>query len=236
MKKTIFILSALIFGLSFSAVSQKTRVAISAGIDAFNLSRTIQGADKDGEYRIGIIAGMQLEVPLCKKGNFSFQPDFHYVQKGAASIPGTPVNNKIYTALRYAELAPNFVYNFNRSKGTFYLGAGPYLSFNLPSKNVSHTAGSPNVETDISFGDAVANDLKGIDYGGNFVMGYRMANGIFVSANYIQGARNLVPEDVLALTGNADNKIKNIGFSLRVGFLFKTIMKEKEKERVRKKK
>ena len=31
------------------------------------------------------------------------------------------------------------------------------------------------------------------------VMGYRMANGIFVSLNYIQGARNLIPEEKLAL-------------------------------------
>jgi outer membrane protein OmpA-like peptidoglycan-associated protein len=221
MKKTIFILTAFIFCLSLTALSQKTRVGVTGGIDAANLSRTIGGADRDGEYRIGLIAGIQLEVPLGKKNKFSFQPDLHYIQKGAAQIPGTPNFNQVYTALRYAELATNIVHNFNSQKGTFYLGGGPYLGLPLPSKNVTHSAGAPNVETDITFGNALTNDLKGVDYGGNFVMGYRMKNGIFVSANYIQGARNLVPDDKLALPASANDKIKNIAFALRVGYLFK---------------
>lgn len=220
MKKTIFILTAFIFCLHITALSQKTRVGITGGISFANLSRTISGADRDGEYRIGVITGLQLEVPLCKKGNFSFQPDLHYIQKGAAQIPTTPAFNKVYTALRYAELATNFVYNFNASKGTFYLGGGPYVGLPLPSKNVNHSAGAPNVETNISFGNAIANDLKGVDYGGDVVMGYRMKNGIFASVNYIQGARNLVPEDKLALAASKDDKIKNIAFAIRVGYLF----------------
>jgi Outer membrane protein beta-barrel domain len=226
MKKTIFILTVFSLCLSITALSQKTRVGVTGGIDAANLSRTIGGADKDGEYRIGIMSGFQLEVPLGKKNKFSFQPDLHYIQKGASTIPTTPVFNKIYTALRYAELAPNFVRNFkNKKEGTFYLGGGPYIGFNLPSKNVTHAPGTPNVETDISFGNAVANDYRGVDYGGNVVMGYRMANGIFVSLNYIQGARNLIPQEKLDLAGAANDKVKNIGFGIRVGYLFKNSSK-----------
>ena len=221
MKKTIFILTALIFCLNITTLAQKTRVGITGGISFANLSRTIGGADQDGEYKIGLIGGFQLEVPLGKKNKFSFQPDLHYIQKGAAQIPTTPTFNRIYTALRYAELTPNFVYNFNRNKGTFYLGGGPYLDLPLPSKNVTHAAGTPNVETDISFGQTVTNDLRGVDYGGDVVMGYRMKNGIFVAANYLQGARNLIPQKILDLPGNADNKIKNIAFAIRVGYLFK---------------
>jgi hypothetical protein len=228
MKKTIFIFTAFIFCLSFTALSQKTRVGITGGISFANLSRTIGGADKDGEYRIGVTGGMQLEVPLGKKNKFSFQPDMRYIQKGASQIPTTPLLNKIYTALRYAELATNFVRNCNGKKGTFYLGGGPYIGLPLPSKNVTHAPGAPNVETDISFGNAIANDLRGVDFGGNVVMGYRMRNGIFVSANYIQGARNLVPDDKLALPGSADDKIKNIAFAIRFGYLFSNTAKEKK--------
>ena len=228
MKKMIFFLTAFIFCLNITVLSQKTRVGITGGISFANLSRTIGGADKDGEYRIGVITGLQLEVPLCKKGNFSFQPDLHYIQKGAAEIPSTPTLNRIYTALRYAELFPNFVYNFNASKGTFYLGGGPYVGLPLPSKNVTHSAGGTNVETNISFGNAIANDLKGVDYGGNVVMGYRMKNGIFACVNFIQGARNLVPEDKLALAASKDDKIKNIAFGIRFGYLFNNTQKEKK--------
>ena len=223
MKKTIFILTAFIFCLNITALSQKTRVGVTGGISVANLSKTIGGADKDGEYRLGVMVGFQLEVPLCKK--FSFQPDLHYIQKGASIIPTTPTLNKIYTALRYAELAPNFVYNWKAGKGVFYLGGGPYVGLPLPSKNVTHAAGAANVETDISFGNALTNDLKGVDYGGNVVMGIRLGNGIIVSANYIQGARNLVPNDKLDLPAFADDKIKNIAFAIRVGYLFKNTSK-----------
>lgn len=225
MKKVIFIFSVFTICLSTAALSQKARVGVTGGINFANLSRTIGGLDKDGDYRIGLIGGMLVDVPLCKKGRISFQPDLRYTQKGAAEQLIAPVIEN-YTALRYAELAPNFVYNFNNKKGgDFYLGAGPYISFPLPSKKVSHTAGSPDVTTDISFGNAVANDLKGVDYGADFVMGYRLKNGIFVSLNYTQGARNLVPDDVLKLPASTDDKIKNISFGIRVGFLFKATSK-----------
>ena len=95
-------------------------------------------------------------------------------------------------------------------------------------KHVTHSAGAPKVEADISYGNAVANDLKGVDYGGNFVMGYRMKNGIFACVNFIQGARNLVPEDKLALAVSKDDKIKNIAFGIRVGYLFNNTAKEKK--------
>ena len=225
MKKTILIVTAFIFCLNITALSQKTRVGVTGGISFANMSRTIGGADMDGEYRIGIMGGLQLEVPMCKKGKFSFQPDFHYIQKGATTIPTTPAFNKIYTALRYAELAPNVVYNFTAGKGVFYLGAGPYISFNLPSKNVTHSAGADKVETDVSFGNAVANDMRGVDYGGNGVMGFRMGNGIFVAINYIQGARNLVPQEKLDIPASANDKVKNIAFGIRVGYLFKNAAK-----------
>lgn len=229
MKKTIFILTAFIFCLSFTALSQKARVGVNGGISFANISRTIAGADRDGEYRIGVVGGLQLEVPLCKKGKFSFQPDMHYIQKGASTIPTTPTINRAYTALRYAELAPNFVYNFKTGKGgAFYLGGGPYIAFNLPSKKVTHAPGADKVETDVSFGNAIANDIRGVDIGGNAVMGFRLGNGIFVAANFIQGARNLVPKDVSELPASADDKIKNIAFALRVGYLFSNAPKEKK--------
>jgi hypothetical protein len=229
MKKTIFIFTVFILFLNIAALSQKARVGVTGGIAFANISRTIGGADRDGEYRIGVTAGMQLEVPLCKKGNFSFQPDMHYIQKGAGEIPSTPTINKLYTALRYAEFFPNFVYNFKAGKGgVFYLGGGPYVALPLQSKKVSHSPGADKVETDISFGNAVANDMRGVDFGGNVVMGFRLGNGIFIAANYIQGGRNLVPSEVSDLPASGNDKVKNIAFALRVGYLFRATQKEKK--------
>jgi hypothetical protein len=229
MKKTIFILTALIFCLSFTAMSQKTRVGITGGLVNANLSRTIGGFGKDGQYKIGLIGGLQLEVPLGKKNKFSFQPDLHYIQKNTSEKPSTPTIDKIYTGLRYAELAPNFVLNFfGKKKGAFYVGGGPFLSLPLPSKKVNKLVGAPKTETDVSFGNLVANDFKGVDYGGNVVMGYRTSGGIFISASYIQGARNLVPDKILEIPASANDKIKDIAFAIRLGCLINNKSKMKK--------
>jgi hypothetical protein len=215
MKKAIIIFIAFIFCFQLAGYSQ-SRVGLTGGIEIANLSRTIGGQDKDGDYRIGIAGGMLVDMPFGKKKKFSFQPSVEYVQKGAAEKAQAPVN-KQYTALRYAELFPGLVYNMKSGKtkaSTFYIGVGPFVDFNLPSKKVSHIPGN-NIETDVSFGDQVANDFRGIDYGGRVILGYRTAMGIFVSLDYTQGGRNLAPVD------NGD-KIKSIAFGIRLGYLFKS--------------
>src|SRR6202008_3594542 len=115
----------------------------------------------------------------------------------------------------------NFVRNIKCGKSkasTLYFGGGPYIAFNLPSKKVEHIPGN-DIETDVSFGDQPANDLRGIDYGGNAIIGYRTGMGVSVSLHYTQGARNLVPVE------NGD-KIKNIAFGIRIGYLFRNAPKK----------
>ncbi|MBS1758975.1 MAG: PorT family protein [Bacteroidetes bacterium] len=221
MKKVILTLAVFTLCFSIAGFAQRARVAITGGLNAAKITRSISGYNQSGEYKIGLITGMMLEAPICKKGNFSFQPDLRYTQKGTAEQLLAPVVRK-YTALRYAELATNFVYNVKDKKhdATFYLGAGPFLALPLPSKKVEHTAGSPNVNTDISWGNLAANDYKGVDYGADFTMGYRNKHGVFVAFNYTQGARNLVPSAILDIPGSERDKVKNMSFALRVGYLF----------------
>jgi hypothetical protein len=57
-------------------------------------------------------------------------------------------------------------------------------------------------------------------------MGYRNKAGIFVGLNYTQGARNLVPNAVLDIPASKNDKVKNIAFGIRVGFLFKSDSKK----------
>ena len=215
MKKAIFIFIAFLFCFQLTGNAQKARVGLTGGISIANLSRSIGGIGKDGDYKIGIAGGMLVDLPFGKKQQWSFQPSADYVQKGA-SEPATAPVNKAYTALRYAELPVNFVRNFKCGKAktsTFYLGGGPYIAFNLPSKKVEHIPGN-DIETDVNFGELAASDMKGLDYGGNVILGFRTGSGIIVSAHYTQGARNLAPLD------NGD-KIKNIAFGFRLGYLFK---------------
>ncbi len=222
MKKTIFILSAFVLCMNISGFSQKSRVGMTSGLSTSTLCRTIGGVKKDVNYRVGYVGGLQLEVPLGKKQKFSFQPDLTYIQKGGSINPVAPATDKLNIALRYAQLAPNFVYNckVKLTNGFFYFGAGPYIGFNLPSKKITVSATGEKIETDVSFGNAVANDVKGIDYGGNCIIGYRTKYGLFVSANHIFGLRNLVPDAILALPVSANDKTRNHGFAVRLGYYF----------------
>ena len=213
MKKTLFIFILFFLTLQFSGNAQ-ARVGLTGGLSFANLSRTISGADRDGEYHIGMAGGMMLDVPLGKKKRFSFQPAVDYVQKGAGEVATAPVN-KAYTALRYIEVPLNVVYNLKWGKNTLYFGGGPFIDLDLPSKKVSKIPGN-KIETDVAFGNTNADDLNGIDFGGNAVLGFRVPMGIFVSFNYTQGARNL-----LAVDDNTDDKIKSIAFGIRIGYLFK---------------
>jgi hypothetical protein len=194
----------------------EARIGLTGGLSFANLSRTLGGLDKDGDYRIGVAGGMMLNVPFGKTKRFAFQPAVDYVQKGAAEVALTPVN-RAYTALRYAELPLNIVYNLKWGKSVLYFGGGPYIDFDLPSKKVSRIPGN-KIESDFLFGNTNADDMKGIDYGGNFLIGLRIPMGVSVSLHYTQGARNLVPVD-------NNDKIKSIAFGIRIGYLFKSASK-----------
>lgn len=72
------------------------------------------------------------------------------------------------------------------------MGLGPSLDFNLPSKRVAITDDN-KVYNDILFGQTAENDVKGIDYGFNFLAGWRTSPGFFIMVNYNKGLRDLSP-------------------------------------------
>ena len=157
----------------------------------------------------GFLGGMIIDVPLGD--NISFQPQLNYVQKG--NLSREDANQRIYNALRYVELPANFVYNLNAGNTVFYLGAGPSIAFNVPSKKVTKPEEGESTYTDILFGKTPENDFKGMDYGVNFLLGIRFGS-TFLSGFYNMGLRNLNPKE------GADD-IKNKCFGIQIGYLFK---------------
>jgi hypothetical protein len=214
MKKMIFILSLLVLCLQFSALAQKSRVGIFAGPVFSDIRGTVDGKELVGETKPGFAAGFLVDAPINM--HLSFQPALYYVQKGTITQKplGPTKKDKISTELRYVDLALNFLYNTNKTAGNFFIGAGPYVSFNLPSKFLTKSPGDLQSETDITFGNTIAETYRGIDFGANFLMGYRLKGGFFVSANYSLGLRNLLPEGSLS-TGD----IKNNFFGVSLGWL-----------------
>lgn len=214
MKKLFFLSAAFVFCLQINGFSQKSRVGFSTGFTAANMYGKIGGARIKDDPKSGITFSLLMDAPLGKS-HISFQPTLNYVQKGRVTFnENTSANTlKEWVALRYAELQTNFLYNTNGAKGNWYIGAGPSLAFDLPSKKVSKTE-DLKTETNLSFGKEANNDYRGYDFGANMLTGYRLKGGFFVAFNYTVGIRNLVPVQ----DGTSDN-IRNHYWGLRVGFL-----------------
>ncbi|MEI2740696.1 MAG: outer membrane beta-barrel protein [Chitinophagaceae bacterium] len=205
MNKRILVLAISVLCFQMAGFSQ-TRVGLSAGVSVANMKGRV-----DGDGKAGVMASLVLDVPMCKKKNFSFYPTLSYVQKGVVEPhPEGTLIDKQYIATRYMELATNVIYNIPGEKTTFYLGAGPSADFNLPSKRVSITDGD-KVTTDLLMGSTPENEMRGVDYGLNFMGGFRTASGFFFNLNYNKGIRNLVP---LEATGSLKNQY--IGIQLGV--------------------
>lgn len=210
MKKLIFILSLLVLCLQFTGFAQKSRVGILVGPVFSNLRGKVDGKKLNGDTKTGFAAGFIVDAPI--KNHLSFQPALYYVQKGAITQkPLQPtIKDRISTELRYADLALNFVYNTNGAKANFYIGAGPYAGFNLPSKFLTKSPGNIKTQSDLTFGNKAQN-YRGIDFGANAIAGYRFKCGVFMAANYSLGLRNLIPK---GSSSAGDTKNTCFGFSL----------------------
>ncbi len=214
MKKVLFLLAAFVFCLQINGFSQKSKVGFYTGYTSANMYGKIDGARVKDDALPGITFGLVMDAPIAKS-HISFAPSLAYVQKGRVTFnENTRASNlKEWIALRYAELNANFVYNTNGAKGNWFIGGGPSISFDLPSKKVSKTD-DLKTENNITFGQEANCDVRGIDYGANLLTGYRLKGGFFVSFNYTVGIRNLVPVQ----DGN-DNNIRNHSWGLKLGFL-----------------
>ena len=214
MKKAMLLMAVSVLCLQFTARSQKTRAALVGGVTLASMTGELNGNDNDYEKKVGYTVGVMTETPIMTS-RFSFSPGLHFVQKGTQQRPplGTLIT-KSYVALRYVELNANFTYRAPGVKGNFFAGAGPSLSFKVPSKKGT-MIDEDKTENDINFGNTIDKDLRGMDYGVNFLLGYRLAAGFFVTANYNMGIRDLRP-----VPESGPSEVKNRYFGLQIGWLF----------------
>jgi hypothetical protein len=213
MKKTILLLVVVLLCLQYAALSQKTRVAVVGGVTISSMSGQLGGNDNNYEKKPGFTLGLMIDAPVTD--HISFFPGLHYVQKGTHQRPpvGTLIT-KSYISLRYVELNGNFIYHSNGSKGNFFIGAGPSLGFKVPSKKGTQID-DEKTESDVNFGNSIDKDIKGVDYGVNFLLGFRMSKGFMVTGNYNYGIRDLRPVDE-----SGPDEIHNMYFGIQIGWLF----------------
>jgi hypothetical protein len=201
MKRTIITLTAFIFFM-YAATAQKAQIGFTAGSTLANYKIKDGSDDQSGNSKAGFTAGVIVNLPAGK--NFMIQPGVNWVGKGSKDEEDGHTGSITVNSI---EIPVNFLY---KSTGGFFIGAGPSASFAVSGK-----AKFDDVSADLHFGNSNDDDLKGFDFGANFVTGYQSPGGFMVAANFNQGLSNLVPGDA------GEGSIKSHYFGIRLGYVLK---------------
>ena len=213
MKKSITI-TAMLFLLTGMLYAQKTSIGFHAGSTFSNQIWKYENESLTLDHIFGFQAGIVADLPL---GNhISIQPGLNFLQKGAnLKEEQSGITYEQIIRSSNIEIPLNFLYNTRGKSGNFFVGVGPAVSFALGGKFKEKVTNEEDFEEDISFGnDEQEDDLRGLDFGINALVGYQFKPGFFISANYNLGLRNLTPG------GNADDgTMKSRYFGIRIGYM-----------------
>lgn len=143
--------------------------------------------------------------------NFAIQPGLSLQGKGGKFSDGDIFEIEEGSGtinLMSLEIPVNAVYYIPAgTAGSVLVGAGPYLGY-----NISGNGKSGNVSEDIEFGSEQG-EFKRVDYGINFLAGFKISNGLLINAGYGLGLGNVV--------NTVDEvKTRNHVISVGIGFEF----------------
>lgn len=236
MKKIFLLYVIMIFSISTFAQSKNDKSSgISFGAKVGWGSATTSGEPQSGIFKQKVetfYIGGTVNIPLAEM--FSVQSGLTLISKGfkssaygdalarlsagASLIAGTPINFTSFDVRYnpwYLEVPVNAIVNFEVGSDKVLVGAGPYIGFGLFGKQTASgtlNETAYNESSDIKFGSSSTNDLKAIDFGLNFLLGYQLSNGLSANACYGLG---------LSPIGTADgSSSKNRVFSIGVGIAF----------------
>jgi hypothetical protein len=213
MKTRLFsLIMILMVSASLTVAQNKTSFAVLGGVNFQNLNGKYSNGNKlTNDMLLGFHAGINIQLPLAPE--IYFQPGLTYAVKGA----------KISTVkykLSYVELPLNVVYKALLGSGYFMLGFGPYVAYGIGGKVVpeSGTTSKITFKKSMESGDVDFTVYKPFDAGGNILVGYEMAGGIFLQLDTQLGMLNIYPEN--SSGSNDISTMKNTGFGFSLGYRF----------------
>ncbi len=210
--KKLLCLTLLFAGCYFTSLGQNTRFGFTAGVSFANYNSKVDGESDNGNSKVGLTAGVLVDIPLSK--NLSFQPAVNFVQKGTKdeqTFGG--VTEKVSLGTNHIEVPFNFLFNASGNTGNFFIGAGPSLAFGISGK-LKYDDGTDSFTEDVKFGSSDDDFMKGFDLGANFLAGYCFPNGLLFSANYNAGLSNLFPGG-----SGGNGTLKSHYFGIKIGWM-----------------
>lgn len=208
MKKLLLSFGAVV--LLAAGAQAQTSYGLKAGVNLGKYSNFGENQSNNTSFYVTGFA----DLPVAPQ--FSIQPGVSLQGKGSKfegnyENIGANVESSINTMS--IEVPVNAVYYIPAGSGNVFLGAGPYIGFNISAKEkLKGNLGDYNgdKEWDLEIGND--KDLKLIDAGVNFMAGYKLNNGFLINAGYGLGLTNLAP--------NSDETVSNRVLSFGVGFQF----------------
>ena len=194
--------------LAVAGAQAQTGWGLKGGVNLGKYSNVNKAENNTSFYVTGFA-----DLPVSSQ--FSIQPGVSLQGKGAkfegklGDLTSTNTRN-----VMSVEIPVNAVYYIPAGSGSVFLGAGPYVGFNVSGKDKFKSAiGNNSGETEHKLKFSGDNkDMNPIDAGANFLLGYKLENGLLINGGYNLGLTNLVP--------NAKDKVSNRVWSFGVGFQF----------------
>lgn len=197
MKKTIIVLSALVFSFAASK-AQEFRLGVSGGIDASRLAIS-NASGGPLKTKSGITGGLLAEARFSSL--FGLQLEVNYSSQGSGIIPD---NNEDFGAFQLEYLTiPVLAKLYGTPKFSVY--AGPQIGLLL--KGEQQQTGEEDRD--------LKELLKSTDFYAVFGSEYRFSNGIFISGRYHFGLSNIIDSDI------EPTVLKNRYYSVRIGYSVK---------------
>lgn len=210
MKKFSLILLMALLTLSYSK-AQEVNFGAKAGVNFAD----IKGKDVSSfDGRTCFHAGIMVEIMLSEK--FAFQPELLYSCQGSDYSETYDIGTDTFVkaGLTYSGTVKADFLNmplmakYFITEG-FSLEVGPQIGLLLSAKDAYDLAGDSGEED-------IKEYLKGIDFGVNFGLGYKLENGLNVAVRYNLGLTDLNDDpDYLG-----DSDYKNGVFQISLGFFF----------------
>ncbi|RXK61477.1 PorT family protein [Lacibacter luteus] len=211
--KKIFALTAALFLFAGLLNAQNSSFGFHAGMAMSKISAKSDNISFTTDDLFALQAGFVVDLPIGKR--ISLQPGLSFLQKGGKTseeYAGITEESKI--RINYIEIPMNVLFNARTKSGTFFVGAGPSVSFAMSGKSIYKFDGQEDKEKINIGNDEENDDMRGLDFGINTLAGYRFKSGLFLGASYNWGLRNLNPG------GNKDDGTAQMSYyGVRLGFM-----------------
>lgn len=213
MKKLLLSLGAAF--LVAAGAQAQTSYGLKAGVNLGKFSNQSEAIKDFQKNNVSFYVTGFADIPVAPQ--FSIQPGVSLQGKGNKyDYDSDGLDGSASVNTMSIEIPVNAVYYIPAGTGNVFLGAGPYVGFNISGKHkLEGNLGELGAagESDIKFsGDD--KDMNLIDAGVNFLGGYKFGNGFLINAGYGLGLSNLSP------SSDSDNKFSNRVLSFGLGFQF----------------